>query len=588
MPSTALKPTTTAHAITIDGLRKIPVGAPKPQAYRFTFTAGETLEASSRIQLVGGKFRGVFESWSLQASTLDESQITLVQAPPKDFNALMDARMNERSNQHYRLLVLELKETLPAGESLGWTLAYTPLDLAPLPTWIACELKTPDDKAYRPVGERFAFGTVPGAAARLEVRVSAHPDKRGRHRGSVFVTDAWLNPADTFSGQVMLESEGVSGLPACVELHRGVGHFSYRQTGDIVRIHATTEEQGFSAVSNPSLKAPANGTSIYFGAIHFHSAFSDDGDRNPEDAFAYARDVLNLDVVGLTDHSPIDFWTQTCEANEAFWDEGRFITLPSWEWSTDDGHANLYLKTPEVAAGPACCLEGPHPGSSEWPDDVLLIPHHTNTQPPEINPETGEPYWRTYDWSLRNPRIRAVEMCQTRGSFEMDVIDPEWDIRDEGFGASVADALKMGYRLGFVGGTDNHAGFPTRSGTGKEPVPRYIGMTAFMAPELTRSAIWDALNTGQTYATSGVPIILLVNVSFAGDTQVEVSAEIHGTAPIEIAQIIVNGEVAASIESGQLDVTWKQTLTVPSGASVYLRLRQTDGYMAWSSPRWSK
>ena len=74
------------------------------------------------------------------------------------------------------------------------------------------------------------------------------------------------------------------------------------------------------------------------------------------------------------------------------------------------------------------------------------------------------------------------------------------------------DALKAGYRLGFVGGGDIHDGRP---GDALEHVlPKFAGetypqgLTAAFVPALTREAVFDAMATRQTYATTHSRIYL--------------------------------------------------------------------------------
>ena len=103
----------------------------------------------------------------------------------------------------------------------------------------------------------------------------------------------------------------------------------------------------------------------------------------------------------------------------------------------------------------------------------------------------------------------------------------------------------QGWRLGFVAGTDNHQGHPTQNPGG------YVGMTCFRATELTREAVWQAMDERWTYATSGVPIICDYAVNgvrsgaegaLAEGEKVHFSASLHGTAPIERVEIIANGQ----------------------------------------------
>ena len=183
-------------------------------------------------------------------------------------------------------------------------------------------------------------------------------------------------------------------------------------------------------------------------------------------------------------------------------------------------------------------------------------------------------------------------MVQGRSNFEADALDERWGIRMGEQGASVQDALTQGWRLGFVAGTDNHEGHPTqRDGI-------YVGLTCFRAAELTREAIWQAMDRRQTYATSGVPIVcdFRVNGAAAGtearlDTgdRVSFSARLHGTASIETVEIISQGRVVWSRHPNRWDFEVNDVeLPEPTTqwAYYYLRMRQADGHRAWLSPVW--
>jgi len=231
----------------------------------------------------------------------------------------------------------------------------------------------------------------------------------------------------------------------------------------------------------------------------------------------------------------------------------------------------------------------------EWPDDAIMAPHHTNQRSAELD-DDGNHYWHEYDWSVPNDRMGFVEVHQTRGNFEADEADPDWRIKTGGIGASVRDALEE-YRLGFVGGTDNHTGYPTRGGTGYDDLRgRYCGLTGVYAGERTRSAIWDALDDRRTYATTGVPIRVgfavngepLGGVTAPDGDDPTFAADLHGTAPIERVELIADGETVWSAEPGERDVRiTDEALPDPGDPGYYyLRLRQTDGHMAWASPVW--
>jgi hypothetical protein len=243
-----------------------------------------------------------------------------------------------------------------------------------------------------------------------------------------------------------------------------------------------------------------------------------------------------------------------------------------------------------VDATPVLWNPGVPPGAIDWPDDVIAVPHHTNIRGRE---HQGKIWWDAYDWRARNPRVRLVEVLQGRGNFEADTVDPDWGIVTENIGSSVQDALAMGYRVGFVAGTDNHRGYPTRGGAAI-----YVGMTGFLAPALTREAIWQAMEARHTFATSGVPIICLFTVNGAvmgsecvieRGKSVRFSARLYGTAPIQRVEVISDRRCVWRAKPNERDVVLTDILLpAPEGASTYyyLRLRQVDGHRAWASPVW--
>jgi hypothetical protein len=200
-------------------------------------------------------------------------------------------------------------------------------------------------------------------------------------------------------------------------------------------------------------------------------------------------------------------------------------------------------------------------------------------------------YWSKYHWEFANDRARLVEIVQGRGNFEADATDEAWGIRTGGQGASVQDALAAGWQLGFVAGTDNHEGHPTQK------AGQYVGLTCFRAEALTREAIWQAMDRRHTYATSGVPIVADFQVGgvASGDEAglgrgagVAFSAQLHGTAPIEVVEVISQGRCVWRQRPDAWDVEIDDELPAPAGGSgyYYLRLRQRDGHRAWLSPVW--
>ena len=219
-------------------------------------------------------------------------------------------------------------------------------------------------------------------------------------------------------------------------------------------------------------------------------------------------------------------------------------------------------------------------------DDVILIPHHPLVW---MN-------WDCYDETLD----RLVEIYSCWGSSEY----PDNDMWNKASppGQSVRDALGRGYKLGFVGGSDSHTGYPGRS---IPDADRYkfvcykSGYTAVYAEKLTRESIFEALRNRRCYATTGVRIIveLFVDGKPMGSSIAEkekrerhtVSFSINGTDRIKCAEIIRDGEIVYTIQpyteyfkDEWIDKSDKRK----KGSYYYLRVTQVDGNRAWSSPIW--
>ena len=500
------------------------------------------------------------------------------------------------------LCTIQVTKALAEGARLVFPFGVAPSPHAAIAGDLQVRVRRAGSEVFEKVGDPIRLRNGPGPLTRLEARVSASADAAGTRRLVVYATDDNLNPIADYQGRVALQADGeVDGLPDEADIDadgRAVVEGLEIKGDGPVRITVRDAAHGLEVKSGPA-RSPGE-RQHYFGGIHFHTRLSVDGDREPREAYAYARDHLRLDVVAMADHAPIGAgWQESLAVNEEFYDPGRFVTIPAWESSNAYGHANLYLRTPEVDCGtwnwkPDLC-----PSQVTWDKDVVMVPHHPNAgQVAEF--EHGQHrevmgksfYWSKYHWEFPNERARLVEIVQGRGNFEADALDDYWGIRMGEQGASVQDAFAQGWRLGFVAGTDNHQGHPTHSPSA------YVGMTCFRATELTREAVWQAMDERFTYATSGVPIVCDYAVNgvrsgaegtLAVGEDVHFSAQLHGTAPIEVVEIISDRKCVWQSKPNSWDVELNGVeLPAPAGDSAYyyLRLRQADGHRAWLSPVW--
>ena len=375
-----------------------------------------------------------------------------------------------------------------------------------------------------------------------------------------------------------------------------------------------------SAVTNPPPGA-LDGTPVWFGEFHWHTDFSGDGQRPLADALTSARDELGLDFAGPADHMGANGrYTRVgpeeqAEICRSFDEAGRFCTIPGAELSRRYGHANLYAcnfdtfleivgrfadelapvwqREPDrydLGALTRLCI----PGKS------LVVPHHSNMDSfvrEHVVRDDGRPFWCAMHFPLPADReiVRLFEMVQSRGAFEAEETDEAWRIFDGGLGGSARTALMRGYRTGFVAGTDNHCGWPTRMGSG------YSGVTVVQASTLDTASIFSALHSRRCYASSGARIVADITLNgypMGSEILQEPGTDrvfrirVRGTAPLDRVQLIHFGYVledfAVEPDSPDFDIEWadERPGRPLEDAWYYLRIRQHDGHCAWLSPFW--
>jgi hypothetical protein len=332
---------------------------------------------------------------------------------------------------------------------------------------------------------------------------------------------------------------------------------------------------------------------IYFGDLHVHTtrihtteAFSEGFGRGViRLANLHAKEVAKHDFIAVTNHARLleDWmWEVTKEVADEFTQDGVFVSFPAFEWTAshgcgehcsparpdypDWGHRNIYFRNTDVATPLLRCNDPDYDTPEELfaampgPDLALTIPHHTTAAR------------HPFDWSTVNAEYdRAVEIVQRKGDYETDIVANGWD---------------KGHVLGVVGGTDDHVAAPGW--------PQ--GITAILAPELTRDALFDALLSRHTYATTHGDIML----HFFGD------GEIQGSVLSTRHSITLNGEVESKsgsislvelIKNGHVVESWRPEKatslrferTEELGEDqhyFYVRVTLENGHRAWSSPIW--
>jgi hypothetical protein len=106
------------------------------------------------------------------------------------------------------------------------------------------------------------------------------------------------------------------------------------------------------------------------------------------------------------------------------------------------------------------------------------------------------------------------------------------------------EAIQRGYRVGFTGGSDDHS---ARQGWSSPTLAHHGtqgGLTAFLAPDLTRDAIWDTLKSRRLYGTTGPRILIdfdvnghLIGSAVALSETPHIRARVVGTTEIDTVEL---------------------------------------------------
>ncbi len=388
--------------------------------------------------------------------------------------------------------------------------------------------------------------------------------------------------------------------------------------------------------------------SVFYGELHGHTLLSVDarqsGSTGPEEYYPYARDIAGLDFAALTEHdSPNgisdnpDLWRYVCELADEHHEPGRFVTFKAFEWTSGEGHhealrdmlgldkarfhdddsvwghRNVFFPTAEV---PEYLISHRDAHADEprelWEYvrkyDALAIPHHPLGGPvPAFK-------WEAYDADVEG----IVELYSAHGNSEKlgaryQLYNPYTE-EEVGTKHGVLDALDMGHTFGVIGATDTHMGWggngTTRPDAAKpEQLVDFLqerypdgggdaggGLAGVYAEELTRASLWEAFLARRTFATTGPRMVAWLEAegTFMGGIgesagTVDLRLGAVSTADIEVIELVSDGgnvvhEVHPEPGVRELELAFTDPDAVLDTRWYLLRVVQTDGEMAWTSP----
>ncbi len=457
----------------------------------------------------------------------------------------------------------------PAGGSKGLKLQNASNDRVILPVHIdldgSGDILTPRWPSFQVIGrERVRYLNAiapsvvrPGEAFELAVRSEDRFKNLASGHGA---------PAYT----ITLDGKVVKRLPAGAPPMSVIEGLSLDQAG-VYRYRVRAADGTLDVLSNPVRVEADPRVRVYWGETHGHTGFAE-GQGSPDGYFRFGRDVARLDFLSLSEHdSWMDDseWRTLIEKTREYLDPGKFTTLLGYEWTMKNsvgGHHNVFFRDADGKRTPAQripaqwtpLLQDLYAGlrAENDTDDVLIVPHAH---------QAGD--WRQNDADME----RVVEIQSGHGTFEF-------------FGNRY---LRNGFKVGFLGASDNHNGHPGYSGVGNR---QQGGLAAVVASENTPDAIFDALRGRQVYATTGERILLDVRlngalmgtVAEASPTR-RIRAAVHGTAPIDTVDVIKNGRLIYQKRylSGELSKAQTVQVKFESGTEVFAERANPRGSRTW-------
>jgi hypothetical protein len=533
-----------------------------------------------------------------------------------------------------------------------------------------------DGDGYPEAVHRLWVHVVPDGATRLRAVAPSAVTTGEPFAVRVMAEDAHCNPGARFEGEVRVALDGitlahgrfdvVAGRTQALRLaglrlpSPGVSRLEVRAVpdGGGPPLQARTNPVRVTEASRSTdAGVPSRPLRPYWGEMHSHTHWAD-GSGTVEENYRFAREDACLDWFSTSEHIilgpigpdgdyPINRVDSPMPSSAAYWREcqavarrhhrpGEFVTFIGYEWTPFFGYAadGSLHRSMRSTWGDHCVwfLRDDHPlvladslagelaalaaldhealARGERPS-AMIVPH----------PGGGATDWTHYA-GRDLVAMPAAEVTSMHAH-------AEWFLQ-----RALAAGRRDGFRLGACGMHDGHAGHPgydvwSRHGVAtlrERPYSVQGGLTAALALELTREAIWDALFDRRTYATSGERMLLdfwVENATSAGPADPR-HARAHapapgapsrgapgrlamgqtgtarqaprfrvrasGTAPLDLVEIVRDDRRvqrwALPPDTWDVELTWTDEQPLRAEAAYYVRVTQSGDAFAWSSPIW--
>jgi hypothetical protein len=338
---------------------------------------------------------------------------------------------------------------------------------------------------------------VPGPAVRIFAVLPTLARVGEPFRLALLAQDKWGNATDREDRSVRLQSDvPVGNLPAVARLTAGsfasvVEGLQVAVPGDVdIRVFAA--EGGELCRSNPLKIVPRDTPLLHFWADTHGQSNETLGTNTAREYFQFGRDKAFLDVIGHQGNDfqiSSQFWRELNALAREFDQPGRFVCIPGYEWSANTavgGDRNVHFRHEGEAMhrsshaqldeldDEASDAHTAHALFSKLRGKDCVVMAHVGGRYADIK-------------YAHDPMETAVEVHSAWGTFE-------W---------LLADAFVQNYRVGIVANSDGHKGRPGACYPGASFFGSMGGLTCFLAEQLDRGAIFQAMRRRRHYATTG-------------------------------------------------------------------------------------
>jgi hypothetical protein len=361
------------------------------------------------------------------------------------------------------------------------------------------------------------------------------------------------------------------------------------------------ERAGVERVRRYQLAAAGKTYHIRRGDFHRHTEISFDGgdDGSLEDFFRYAIDAAALDWVGNTDHDSGAgreySWWLIQKYSDAYHIGKAFTPVFAYERSVAYplGHRNCLFARRGVRTLPRLFEPDPKKRlvASFGAGDTPMLYRYLKEMDGICAAHTSATNMGT-DWRDNDRAVEpVVEIYQgDRNSYEKEGAPRAgYPARSGKRPVNIAGwfpkgyinlALEKGYRLGFQASSDH--------------ISTHISYCVVLTEQDSRQGIVDALRRRHSYgATDDILLEVRSGEHIMGD-EFQIGAAPHlsiravGVKSLERVHILKDSDIVATFQPGHQEFVrdWADPQPARGMHYYYVRIEQSDGELAWSSPLW--